>query len=271
MNGCSVSAGSLRYISVINVVLLGVLVCLSAGSELKVRVKLLDGQIAEQRLESDSDRDIISVEFRHTDGTLITFLSDFKRHVKILRALVLGEPERGQTQYQALCFISRLEHGEIIPSEAMVRLRQKNPDVVRTAEEKRGTERMRMNMAVNLTLSGHLSSHIRSVCRDARDVVYAREEDVKYWIEKGVNASIFKDLPPSGDAAAPRSCSATADTWQPCSCSYTVRLEWYPCALKFCRGRGPSPYRCGIRSCSKAYSFDFYMPRRQLCMWDEES
>lgn len=62
---------------------------------------------------------------------------------------------------------------------------QKNPHVVRTAEEKRGLEWMRMNMAVNLTLSWHLSSHIHSVCRDARDFIYTREQDVRYWLEKG--------------------------------------------------------------------------------------
>lgn len=62
---------------------------------------------------------------------------------------------------------------------------QKNPHVVRTAEEKRGLERMSMNMAVNLTQSWHLSAHIRSMCRDAQDFIYTREQDVKYWLEKG--------------------------------------------------------------------------------------
>ncbi|XP_017316083.1 out at first protein homolog [Ictalurus punctatus] len=267
MYPCSISPTSLRISLVVLALLLSVSVC----SELKVLVRLPDGQVTAETLESDSERDIISVEFRHTDGTLITFLADFKRHVKILRALVLGEPERGQTQYQGLCFISRLEHGEIIPSEAMVRLRQKNPHVVRTAEEKRALERMSMNMAVNLTLSWPLSSHIRSMCRDAQDFIYTREQDVKYWLEKGVDASIFKVFPQNVESAGLPSCSATTDLWQPCSCSYTLRLEWYPCMLKYCRGHGPSPYKCGIRSCSKAYRFDFYTSRKQLCMWDEES
>ncbi|KAB5522630.1 hypothetical protein PHYPO_G00161720 [Pangasianodon hypophthalmus] len=263
----SIFPASLRICVVIFALLLSVSVC----SELKVRVRLNDGQITAETLESDSEQDIISVEFRHTDGTLITFLADFKRHVKILRALVLGEPERGQTQYQGLCFISRLEHGEIIPSEAMVRLRQKNPHVVRTAEEKRGLERLSMNMAVNLTLSWHLSSHIRSLCRDAQDFIYTREQDVKYWLEKGVEGSIFKVFPQNVETTGLPSCSATTDPWQPCLCSYTLRLEWYPCMLKYCRGHGSSPYKCGIRSCSKAYRFDFYTSRKQLCMWDEES
>lgn len=46
------------------------------------------------------------------------------QEVKIFRALILGELERGQNQYQALCFVSRLTRNEIIPSESMARLRQ---------------------------------------------------------------------------------------------------------------------------------------------------
>ncbi|XP_072549948.1 out at first protein homolog [Salminus brasiliensis] len=260
-------AASLRA----SLVVAALLCWMSAGSELRVLVRLNDGQITQEVLEADSERDIITLEFKQADGALITFLADFKRHVKILRALVLGEPERGQTQYQALCFITRLEHGEIIPSEAMVRLRQKNPHVVRTAEEKNGIERMNLNVAVNLTLSWHLSSHIRNVCQDARDIIYTREQDMKHWLEKGVEGSIFEVLSQRLEAPGLQGCSSTADQWQPCLCSYTLRLEWYPCMLKFCRGHGPSPYKCGIKSCSKGYRFDFYMPHKQLCMWDEDS
>lgn len=44
--------------------------------------------------------------------------------VKIFRALILGELEKGQSQFQALCFVTRLHRNEIIPSEAMAKLRQ---------------------------------------------------------------------------------------------------------------------------------------------------
>lgn len=44
--------------------------------------------------------------------------------VKIFRALILGELEKGQSQFQALCFVTRLHHNDIIPSEAMAKLRQ---------------------------------------------------------------------------------------------------------------------------------------------------
>lgn len=54
-------------------------------------------------------------------------LRPLPQHVKILRALVLGELEKGQRQFQALCFVTRLRDHEIIPSEAMAKLRQVRP------------------------------------------------------------------------------------------------------------------------------------------------
>lgn len=161
------------------------LISFSVCSELKVRVRLADGQITEETLEADSERDSITVEFKQGDGTLITFVADFKQDVKIFRALVLGELERGQSQYQALCFIARLSHNEIIPSESMARLRQKNPRAVRSAEERRGVEQLTMNTAVNLSRAWQLSAHIHNVCGEARESIYARETDVKHWLEQG--------------------------------------------------------------------------------------
>ncbi|CDQ62176.1 unnamed protein product [Oncorhynchus mykiss] len=154
-------------------------------SELKVRVRLADGQITEEVLEADSEKDSITLEFKQQDGTLITFVADFKQHVKIFRALILGELERGQSQYQALCFISHLNHNEFIPSESMARLRQKNPQSIRTAEERRGLDQLTMNVAVNLSQAWQLSSHIHNMCSEAREAIYTRERDVKHWLERG--------------------------------------------------------------------------------------
>lgn len=135
--------------------------------------------------------------------------------VKIFRALILGELERGQNQYQALCFISRLSRNEIIPSESMARLRQvwgqkvlpfmccamektnvnivgvfvlpaqKNPLAIRLAEERRGLEQLAMSVAVNVSRASQLSPHIQNMCSEAREAVYTREVDVKHWLDKG--------------------------------------------------------------------------------------
>uniref|UniRef100_A0A1A8BRT4 Out at first protein homolog n=1 Tax=Nothobranchius kadleci TaxID=1051664 RepID=A0A1A8BRT4_NOTKA len=250
-------------------------VSVGLGSELRVRVRLSDGLVAEEVLEADSERDSISLEFKQGDGTLITFLADFKQEVKIFRALILGELERGQNQYQALCFILRLSRNEIIPSESMARLRQKNPQAIRLAEERRGLEQLTMTTVANLSRAWQLSSHIRNMCSEAQEAIYTRDADVKYWLEKGVDGSIFEALPQTTEVSSFQACHATKDLWQPCLCMYSVRLEWYPCLLKYCRSRDAtgkgSTYKCGIKSCSKGYNFTYYVPQKQLCLWDEET
>ncbi|XP_016300764.1 out at first protein homolog [Sinocyclocheilus anshuiensis] len=266
-----ISPGSVRL--TVLLWLLTVSVTLGSASELKVRVRLADGQITDELLEADSEKDSITVEFKQGDGTLITFVADFKQDVKIFRALILGELERGQSQYQALCFITRLNHNEIIPSESMARLRQKNPLAIRTAEEKRSTEMLSMDVAVNLTRTWQLSTHIHNMCNVALEAVYTREADVRHWLDRGVEGSMFE--PQAVDVPGLQSCGTVKDLWQPCLCSYNLRLEWYPCLLKYCRnrdvsGRG-SPYKCGIKSCSKGYQFTYYVPHKQLCLWEEET
>uniref|UniRef100_A0A3Q3WTU5 Out at first protein homolog n=1 Tax=Mola mola TaxID=94237 RepID=A0A3Q3WTU5_MOLML len=251
------------------------LVALGWGSELRVRVRLSDGLVTEEVLEADSERDTVSVEFKQGDGTLITYVADFKQQeVKIFRALILGELERGQNQYQALCFVSRLTRNEIIPSESMARLRQKNPQAIRLAEERRGLEQLTMSVAVNLSRAWQLSSHIHNMCSEAREAIYTREADVKHWLDK-VDGSMFEMLPQTIEAPNFQACHSSKDMWQPCLCTYSLRLEWYPCLLKYCRsregtGKGSS-YKCGIKSCSKGYHFTYYVPQKQLCLWDEET
>lgn len=56
-----------------------VVLSFSVCSQLTVLVRMNNGQITEELLEADSEKDIITVEFKQADGTLITFLSDFKR------------------------------------------------------------------------------------------------------------------------------------------------------------------------------------------------
>ncbi|XP_008568418.1 PREDICTED: out at first protein homolog [Galeopterus variegatus] len=191
--------------------------------------------------------------------------------VKIFRALILGELEKGQSQFQALCFVTRLQHNEIIPSEAMAKLRQKNPRAVRQAEEERGLEQLHMDIAVNFSQGGLLSPHLHNVCAEAAEAIYTRQEDVRFWLEQGVDSSVFEALPKASELAELPRCRQVGDRGKPCVCRYGLSLAWYPCMLKYCHSRDrPAPYKCGIRSCQKSYSFDFYVPQRQLCLWDED-
>ena len=62
---------------------------------------------------------------------------------------------------------------------------QKNPQAIRLAEERRGLEQLTMSAAVNLSRAWQLSSHIHNMCSEAREAVYVREADIKYWLDKG--------------------------------------------------------------------------------------
>ena len=46
------------------------------------------------------------------------------QETQILKALVLGEEERGQSQYQVMCFVCHVGKDEFISSDAMSKLRQ---------------------------------------------------------------------------------------------------------------------------------------------------
>ncbi|KAL9825914.1 out at first protein homolog isoform 2-T2 [Geothlypis trichas] len=187
----------------------------AARAELRVRVRLPGGQVTEESLQADSGADCVSLELRAADGALVTLTADFRQEVKIFRALILGELERGQSQFQALCFVTRLHRNEIIPSESMAKLRQKNPRTVRQAEEVRGLEHLSMDVAVNFSKAAQLSSHIHNVCAEAREAIYTREEDVKFWLEKGVDGSMFEVLPQSSDCRTLLSLGSFALPWLP--------------------------------------------------------
>lgn len=44
--------------------------------------------------------------------------------MQVLKSLVLGEEERGQSQYQVMCFITKFQKSDFISSDAMAKLRQ---------------------------------------------------------------------------------------------------------------------------------------------------
>lgn len=67
------------------------LVSVVLGSELRVRVRLSDGVVTEEVLEADSERDSVSLEFKQGDGTLITFVVDFKQ----VRSVHCSDRQRG--------------------------------------------------------------------------------------------------------------------------------------------------------------------------------
>lgn len=82
-----VGAPPLRFVTrLCALVLLLLLVASGLGSELRVRVRLADGLVTEEVLEADSEKDTISLEFKQGDGTLVTYVADFKQVRSLLRS-----------------------------------------------------------------------------------------------------------------------------------------------------------------------------------------
>lgn len=74
-------------------------------------------------------------------------------------------------------------------------------------------------------------------------------------------------------------CNEVTGIWAPCICSLELCIGWYPCGLKYCKGKGESnsinnnqinsSYRCGIKTCRKCNNFSYYVRQKQQCLWDE--
>lgn len=104
------------------------------------------------------------------------------QQVQVLKALVLGEEERGQSQYQVMCFASHFDKDEeFIAPDAMAKLRQKNPGTVRTPEEDRGRQNASMDALLEPAAAARISPHLPGLCAEAKDATYARLADLRTW------------------------------------------------------------------------------------------
>jgi len=120
---------------------------------------------------------------RETQLKLKTSYPSSPQEVQILKALVLGEEERGQSQYQVMCFATKFNKGDFISSAAMAKLRQKNPHTIRTPEEDKGRETFTMSSWVQLNRSLPITRHLQGLCAEAMDATYVRDVDLKAWAE----------------------------------------------------------------------------------------
>lgn len=69
-------------------------------------------------------------------------------------------------------------------------------------------------------------------------------------------------------------CTGSKKMWEPCYCHLEICIGWYPCSLKYCKGKGQtknsySTYRCGIKTCRKCHLFTYYVEEKEQCLWDE--
>uniref|UniRef100_A0A1A9VZV6 Out at first protein n=1 Tax=Glossina brevipalpis TaxID=37001 RepID=A0A1A9VZV6_9MUSC len=235
------------------------------------------GEVIQESITSNVSEDVITLEFQKTDGTLITQIIDFRNEVRILKALVLGEEERGQSLYQVMCFVTKFIKGDFISSDAMAKLRQKNPSTIRIPEEDKGKEAFIMTSWVHLNRSMAISRHLTTVCSEALDATYIRDVDLKAWAElPGSSISNLEAATEKFPDTLTSRCSEVTSLWAPCLCSLETCVGWYPCGLKYCKGKqGDSSaavqtnYRCGIKTCRKCSQFTYYVRQKQLCLWDE--
>ncbi|XP_070548686.1 out at first protein-like [Ptychodera flava] len=245
-----------------------------SSCQLVVNVKNDGGDLSQESIQSDTTQDIITLKFPKSDGTLILMLIDFKAVIQLFKALVLGEEERGQSQYQVMCFVTKFTKSEFISSDAMSKLRQKNPGTIRNPEEDKGQEYLQMDLQVDIKESRKFSKHIYNACVEAQDSTYIRESDLRA-LSKGNNytyntlVSATRPLPSMQYA----NCHDVTNAWKPCNCHFEICIGWYPCGLKYCKGRDSVgkvvSYRCGIKTCRKCRIFELFVKQKQLCLWDE--
>ncbi|XP_044732499.1 out at first protein-like [Chrysoperla carnea] len=262
---------------------------ISTNGQLIINVKNQGGDVIQESIEANVTENTVLLEFQTSDGTLINQLIDFANSVQIIRALVLGEEERGQSQYQVMCFITHFEKNEFISSDAMSKLRQKNPGTIRVPEDDRGGKNYSMDYFVNIATASAISRHISSFCAEAVNASYTRKQDLLMWARKPGTSeltlmSAVRPFPDDFGAlsdntlsvSSVQSCKNTFPILKvPCQCHFDICIGWYPCGLKYCKGKGndaknpASTYRCGIKTCRRKFLFSYYVPQKQLCLWDE--
>ncbi|CAH1797438.1 unnamed protein product [Owenia fusiformis] len=245
-------------------------------AQLVVNVKNKGGEIVIENINANVTDDTIILEFQKSDGTYICQFIDFKSGVQIFKSLVLGEEERGQSQYQVMCFITRFINNEFISSDAMSKLRQKNPSAIRHPEDDKGREPHQKDLLVNSERSHLLSPHINKICNDAKESTYTSEADLKA-ISHSTDREYYQ-LSSATHKLQPYTvpkCNETAELWRSCLCSYEICIGWYPCGLKYCKGKDSAgkivSYRCGIKTCQKCRMFQYYVKQKLLCLWDDNN
>ncbi|CAL1545524.1 unnamed protein product [Lymnaea stagnalis] len=249
------------------------LLIVSSYCQLVVNVRNKGGETIVEKIISNTTDDTVTLEFLGSDGSFVTQFIDFKSEVQIFRIYVSGEEELGQTQTQTVCFITRFLRNDFISSDAMSKLRQKNPTAIRTPEEEMEMTTHILDVMVNVDKAYVISPYAFNICSEAKDATYAQELDLR-TISKSLGKdyitliSATSEVPPS---KYPK-CRNSQDATKPCSCEIRTCIGWYPCGLKYCHGTDSSgklvSYRCGIKTCKKCVAFIYAVNTRLKCLWD---
>jgi len=224
--------------------------------------------VYQQRIEGNMSTDSVSVQYITPAGIGVNQVVDLKTKVVITVYTVPGEQDLTDEPYQVFCFISAYSD-DMIPSEAVTKLRQKHPGTVRVAEEHRGNTVQDNAVGLVISRASPLSVHIPGLCREAKSSTYSSQTELDK-IQKSVKLFkpnlIFKPIP--GYQAASRCDERSLEG--PCQCNLSSCIWWFPCSLKFCRNpSGEGEHRCGIRTCSKCFTHRFLVESRVECLWNQ--
>ncbi|XP_068632695.1 out at first protein [Battus philenor] len=247
--------------------------------QLVINVKNQGGDVMQENITANVSEDTVILDFLRLDGVYVSQLVDFTNEVEAMKVVIPAEEELGQSGHQTVCFLTHAAQADFIAPDAMAKLRQKNPGTVRVAEEDKGwrqtTATAWAGQAVRL-LSPVAARH----CASARERVYLRAADLTRWaprpgMEQSSYSSEVTPFPPN--ALSPEMvdgkptvgpCVAESDTAKECICHIEVCVNWYPCGLKYCKGKpqGGLSYRCGIKTCHRCYRYHYYVRRRDSCL-----
>ncbi|XP_013142536.1 PREDICTED: out at first protein [Papilio polytes] len=247
--------------------------------QLLINVKNQGGDVMQENITANVSEDTVILDFLRLDGVYVSQLVDFTNEVEAMKVVIPAEEELGQSGFQTLCFLTHAAQADFIAPDAMAKLRQKNPGTVRVAEEDKGwrqtTATAWAGRAVRL-LSPAAARH----CAPARDHIYLRTADLSRWAPRpGMSQlSYSAEVTPfpanalSADTSDGKPgvgpCVAENDTSKECICHIEVCVNWYPCGLKYCKGKpqGGMSYRCGIKTCHRCYRYHYYVLRRDVCL-----
>ncbi|CAB3250856.1 unnamed protein product [Arctia plantaginis] len=250
----------------------------STNLQLLINVRNQGGDVMQENITANVSEDTITLEFIRLDGVFISQLVDFTNEVEAMKVIIPGEEELGQTGHQTLCFLTHAAQADFIAPDAMAKLRQKNPGTIRVAEEDKG-----WRQTTATAWAGHatrlLSPPAARHCASARERVYLRAADLARWAPRpGLEQSSYSSsvtpfpahalLTDTADGKpAVGACVSENDNTKECICHLEVCVNWYPCGLKYCKGKpqGGLSYRCGIKTCHRCYRYHFYVRRRDAC------
>eukprot|EP00088_Acartia_fossae_P046695 TRINITY_DN5048_c0_g1_i1.p1 TRINITY_DN5048_c0_g1~~TRINITY_DN5048_c0_g1_i1.p1 ORF type:complete len:264 (+),score=25.03 TRINITY_DN5048_c0_g1_i1:137-928(+) len=251
------------------------LLCEVCCAELIVNVSKGSQQanVFRQSIEGNVTQDSITIQFLTPSGEHIKQVTDMAHKVTVTVYTIPGEQDLGESGYKVVCFLSSYL-GDLIPTEAVTKLRQRHASAVRVAEEHRGNTVQENPILVDYGKMHHISPLIPQLCREAKDQIYSSEGVLKQLLKNPAKMSSIITKKSHNYQSSRRCGDDSLNSTEACTCGLQHCIWWFPCALKYCRtdtedGSVGGEHRCGIRTCSKCFTHKYEVRRPSECSWDD--